>query len=78
MNRIELMLEAIRQVITVMEIDTPNSDVLDLCYKSLSEGEAELQRRQDAINAVEFWISCDTDKRDAYCALLTLLKDEIK
>ena len=78
MNALQQAMEAIRQAITVMEIDTPNSDVLDLCYKSLSDGEAELKRRQDAINAVEFWISCDTDKRDAYCALLTLLKEEIK
>ena len=47
MNTIEVMLKAIRQAITVMEIDTPNSDVLDLCYKSLSAGEDELRREPD-------------------------------
>jgi hypothetical protein len=45
---------------------------------AIAAGEAELKRRQDAITAVEFWISCNTDKKDAYCALLTLLKEEIK
>jgi hypothetical protein len=43
-NVIEVMLEPIRQAITGMEIDTLNSDVLDLCYKSISAGEAELVR----------------------------------
>ena len=49
MNALQQAMEAIRQAITVMEIDTPNSDVLDLCYKSLSECEAELRREPDAV-----------------------------
>ena len=54
MNTIQVMLKAIRQAITVMENDTPNSDVLDLCYKSLSEGEAELAREPDATVCRDF------------------------
>ena len=73
MNTIELMLEALRLLLPTLE-----GDEYQTVKEAIAAGEAELQRRQDAINAVEFWISCDTDKRDAYCALLTLLKEEIK
>ena len=44
MNVLQQFMEAVKQAITVMEIDTPNSDVLDLCYKALHDGEAELER----------------------------------
>ena len=68
MKTIEVMLEALK---------APGTNFRQI-QEAISLGEAELKRRQDAITAVEFWISCNTDKKDAYCALLTLLKEEIK
>ena len=47
MNVLQQFMEAVKQAITVMEIDNPNSDVLDLCYKALHDGEAELRREPD-------------------------------
>ena len=81
MNTIEIMLEALKSTRPSRQHCTSNEQwdaAMDFHDQAIALGEAKLQRRQDAINAVEFWISCDTDKRDAYCALLTLLKEEIK
>ena len=77
MNTISTMLKPLRTALEAVE-------ALGLAYDeytvglraAIAAGEAELKRRQDAIAAVEFWISCSTDKQDAYRALLKLLTEE--
>ena len=72
-NTIEIMLEALKSTVAIFEgLGYP---VMPSTRDAIAAGEAELKRRQDAITAVEFWISCNTDKQDAYCSLLTLLKE---
>ena len=80
MNTIEQLVEALKEA----KKSIPSTYFVNgnrtewLIDKAIAAGEAELKRRQDAIAAVEFWISCSTDKQDAYRALLKLLTEETK
>ena len=87
MNTIEQLVAALkdlldqgitRQVETGIGMMEELTPAVERAHKAIAAGEAELKRRQDAIAAVEFWISCSTDKQDAYRALLKLLTEETK
>jgi hypothetical protein len=79
MNTISTMLKPLRTALEAVEALGLADDEYTVGLRAaIAAGEAELKRRQDAIAAVEFWISCSTDKQDAYRALLKLLTEETK